>query len=442
MKTVVVIGLWHLGIINAIGFAEKGYRVIGIERERSKLRRLQDGTPPLFEPGLAQLMKKHQKGGRVRFTANPAAVKEAHYVVIAYDSPVNEHDEVDITPVLTAAKAIAPHLNQYTPVIITSQVPIGTTDRVEKVIKKMNRQWRGGTAYTPENLKLGEAIKRFLKPDMLVLGVDNPIVGQAVAAFYKPFRTEKVFMDTGSAEMVKHAINTWLATSITFINEIATLSDFLGVNALKVGQALKLDARIGSRALLRPGLGFAGGTLARDVKQLQKFARQAHYPSTLLHSIMKINEGTFNSIINKLHDTMGGLKRKKIGILGLTYKPGTSTMRRSPAIALVERLHTQGARCLAYDPHASQAESRLYQKYFRRVGSVAQVAKGADALLLITEWPEFSRLNYGALARTMRRPLLVDSKNYLSPEKLTSAGFTYVGFGQPTQRPDGGKEAV
>lgn len=424
-------GLWHLGVVNAAGFAEKGYRVIGIEDTLPNLRRLQGGKPPLFEPGLAKLMKKHLRAGRLHFTSKTQAMRQADYAVIAYDSPVNERDEVDVTPILKAANVMAPYLQVRTPVIITSQVPLGTTQRAEELIKKAHPQWQSGAVYIPENLKLGEAIRRFVQPDMLVLGVNNTSARHAAVALYKPFRTKKVIMDTRSAEMFKHALNTWLATSITFINEIANLSDFLGVNAVAVGQALKLDKRIGPQALLRPGLGFAGGTLARDVKQLQKYARQAHCKATLLQSIMAVNEGTFVRVIEKLKDKLGSLRHKKVGVLGLTYKPGTSTMRRSPALSLIERMRAHDAQCVAFDPRASQQESTSYRHLFRRVGTVTQLARNADALVLVTEWPEFSRLKYATLARIMRQPLIVDTKNFLNPEKLRAAGFEYIGFGQP-----------
>ena len=198
--------------------------------------------------------------------------KDADYVVIAYDSPVNDRDEVDITPVAEAARLVAPFLKPTTPVVITSQVPLGSCEKIEADLRAANADWESGVVYTPENLRLGSAIPRFLDPDMLVLGASDPRAAKAALALYAPFETEKLPMDLRSAEMVKHALNVFLATSITFINEIANLADRLGADAVAVGQALKLDKRIGKSALMMPGLGFSGGTLARDVTQLSRFA--------------------------------------------------------------------------------------------------------------------------------------------------------------------------
>jgi UDPglucose 6-dehydrogenase len=434
--TVCVIGIWHLGAVNAVGFAEKGYRVIGIEFDDAKAARLQQGIPPLFEPGLEEVMARHLRSGCLRFASDARSAGDADYLVIAYDSPVNDQDEVDVTPVVHAAQAIAPSLRPRTPVVITSQIPLGTSEQIDALIRKANPAWESGVVYTPENLKLGDAIARFLEPDMLVLGSNRAPAREAALALYQPFRTEKLSMDLRSAEMVKHALNTFLATSITFINSIATLADRLGADAVAVGQALKRDKRIGRYALLTPGLGFSGGTLARDVIQLRKFAAQLNYKAKLLDTIMEVNEGTFDEIVTKLQGKLGDLSGKKIGILGLTYKPGTSTLRRSPAIKIIEKLCRSGAKCVGYDPKASPDEVAQYQALFARARDVGELTGDTDGLVLVTEWPEFRELDYVSMAKAMKRPLLVDSKNYLDPGQLTAAGFDYQGFGRSAERVD------
>jgi UDPglucose 6-dehydrogenase len=428
--TVCVIGVWHLGAVNAVGFAEKGYRVIGVELDPKKARRLQQGTPPLFEPGLKELFEKHLKTGQLSFSSDPSVAKDADYVVIAYDSPVNERDEVDITPVTQAAQLVAPFLGATTPIIVTSQVPLGSCEKIEADVRAANPSWASGLVYTPENLRLGSAIPRFLDPDMLVLGASDPRAAQAALALYLPFQTEKLAMDLRSAEMVKHALNVFLATSITFINEIANLADRLGADAVAVGQALRLDKRIGKSALMTPGLGFSGGTLARDVTQLGRFASDLSYRAKLLEAIVAVNEGTFDEIVIRLAAKLGTLAGKKIGILGLTYKAGTSTVRRSPAIKIMGKLSEAGATCTGYDPMASAEELSEYSQLVKRAKSVRELAKGADALVLVTEWPEFRELPFAEIAKLMKRPLLVDSKNYLDPEKIAQAGLDYQGFGR------------
>lgn len=430
MSDVCVIGIWHLGIVNAVGFAELGYDVTGLELDAEKAALLQGGTPPLFEPGLEDLMSKHLASGKLRFAHEPSAAAGAKWVVIAYDSPVNDKDEVDITPVVKAAKLVAPHLGADTPLVITSQIPLGTSEKIQASVRKLNRSWQSGVVYTPENLRLGNAISRFLTPDMVVLGADHEQARQATEALYARVETRKVAMDLRSAEMVKHALNTFLATSITFINEIANLADRLGADAVAVGQALKLDQRIGARALVMPGLGFSGGTLARDVTQLRKFAADLDYKPRLLDAIMSVNEGTFDEVVLKLEKRIGKLDGKKVGILGLTYKPGTSTMRRSPAIKIIQKLRRAGASCFGYDPAASDEEMHEYARLFERVSSADALAAGAHALVLVTEWPEFKEIDYAALGARMKKRVMIDSKNHLDPATLQAAGFAYQGFGR------------
>jgi UDPglucose 6-dehydrogenase len=427
---VCVIGIWHLGAVNAAGFAEKGYRVVGLELDPKKAKQLARGVSPLFEPGLEELTKKHLANKRLSFSSDPAVAKDADFVVIAYDSPVNDRDEVDISPVVDAARLVAPFLRAETPVVVTSQVPLGSCEKIEADVRQKNPAWRSGVVYTPENLRLGTAISRFLKPDMLVLGANDPRAAKAALLLYKPFRTEKVPVDLRSAELVKHALNAFLATSITFINEIANLADRLGADAVAVGAALKLDKRIGKSALMMPGLGFSGGTLARDVTQLRRFADELGYRAKLLDAIVDVNEGTFDEVITRLETKLGTLSGKKVGVLGLTYKAGTSTVRRSPSLKIMGRLKEGGADCAAYDPKASAAELSEYDGLFSRAKSVRELAKEADALVLVTEWPEFRDIPFASVAKLMRRPLLIDSKNYLDPARVAAAGLDYQGFGR------------
>lgn len=429
VKKVSVIGLWHLGLVNAVGFCEKGYSVTAIDFNKSLINDLKKGIPPLFEPDLTEKIEKHLKTQNLGFFSDPKTSKDAEYVVIAYDSPVNDKDEVDISPVVKAAEIVAPYLMPTTPVIITSQVPLGSSEKIESKIKKINPKWESGVVYTPENLRLGSAIPLFLEPDMIVLGSNNKAAGQAATKLYEPFETKKFQMSLRSAEMVKHAINTFLATSITFGNEIANISDRLGADAVSVGQAIKADRRIGKAPVL-PGLGFSGGTLARDVEQLKKFSKQLDYPGHLLQSITAINEDSFNQIILKLKSKLGSLKDKNIGILGLTYKPGTSTMRRSPAIKIIDKLLAAKAFCFAYDPMASPKDLEIYAKKVTREKSVEDLASKVDTLVLVTEWPEFKDLDYKKIAILMKKPLIIDTKNFLEPEIMVKSGFDYVGYGR------------
>lgn len=429
MKSICVIGLWHLGLVNCVGLVELGNKVVGLDFDKTLIKKLAQGTPPIFEPGLKEKITKYLKLKKLRFSHEINEVHMANYVIIAYDSPVNEKDEVDISPVVTSAKKIARYLKDSTPVIITSQIPLGTSEKIEKIIKKINKNWQSGVVYIPENLRLGIAIERFLHPDMLVFGSNNSSVLKTVLELYQPIQTKMFSMDLRSAEMVKHALNTFLATSITFGNEIANLCDRLGADALKVGMALKADRRIGQAPIL-PGLGFSGGTLARDVQQLIEFSSKNNYSAPLLKSIFVINEKSFNQIITKLTDKLGSLKGKTIGILGLTYKPGTSTLRRSSAVKIITMLVKKGATCLGYDPKVDLRELKKYSKIVKKINTVIELAKLSDALVLVTEWPEFRDIDYNKLAKNMKKPIIIDSKNFLDADLVKKAGFDYQGYGQ------------
>jgi UDPglucose 6-dehydrogenase len=429
-KRVVVVGLWHLGSVNAVGFCEKGYAVTGIEPDAARLASLREGRPPLFEPGLEDALNKHLASGALSFSGSFEAVTDADYFVIAYDSPVDANDAVDITPVEEAARQAAPYLRPETPVVVTSQVPLGTCEVIEARIQAAKPAWTSGIVYTPENLRLGQAIGLFLEPDMLVLGTSKKAALDAALALYEPFATEKVPMDLKSAEMVKHALNTFLATSITFINEIAALSKRLGADAVQVGKALKLDKRIGKKALLMPGLGFSGGTLARDVRQLQKFAKGLEHEAPLLDAIFTVNEGTFDEVVAIVKRKLGELRGRTIGILGLTYKAGTSTVRQSPALKVIQRLTREGATCVAYDPQADPAELAESALVVERVASVEDVTKRAEALVILTEWPEFRDYDYAKVAAAMKRPIVVDTKNILDLARVRACGVEYEGFGR------------
>lgn len=429
MESICVIGLWHLGLVNCVGFAELGKNVVGLDFNKELIKKLSQGTPPLFEPGLKEKITKYFKLKKLRFSYEIKEVKTADYVIIAYDSPVNEKDEVDISPIIEVAKKIARYLGNNTPVIITSQIPLGTSEKIDKLIKKINKNWQSGVVYVPENLKLGNAIDGFLKPDLLVFGTERKHVLQSVLKFYKPFKTKKFLMNLRSAEMVKHTLNTYLALCISFGNEIANLSDRLNVDAMMVNTVLKTEKRVGLAPIL-PGLGFSGGTLARDVKQLIKFSSKNNYPAPLLKSIFLINEESFNQILTKLTDKLGSLKDKTIGIMGLTYKPGTSTLRRSPAIKIIQKLVKKKARCLGYDPKVNLQELKKYSKIVKKVDSLMQLAKLSDALVLVTEWPEFGDLDYNKLARNMKKPMIIDSKNFLDSDQVKKEGFDYIGYGR------------
>lgn len=429
MKTICVIGLWHLGIVNTIGFAKKGYKVTGIEFDEKKAASLKAGIPPIYEPGVEENLKKLLRTKKIFFTSDPKSVADADFVIIAYDCTVNKQDEVDISPVILSAEKIASYIPPKTPLIITSQIPVGTSGMIGRLIKKINPHWSMGVVYTPENLRLGTALERFLCPEQIVLGSDHKESLTAVSNLYGKFNSKLFFTDVRSAEMVKHALNAYLSCAISFGNEIAILSQKLGVDGFLVLQALKGDKRVGSAPVL-PGLGFSGGTLARDMKQLLKFAKLKNVDTPLLKSIMDVNENTYTWVIQTINDKLEGQKKKTAGFLGLTYKAGTSTLRSSPAVKIMQKLKKFKITCFGFDPKADKKDLRSYSRIFQSVGSEIELAQKSDILILVTEWPQFRLLNFKVLAKQMKKPIIIDCKNFLDPHKLRKAGFMYEGFGR------------
>ncbi|MGO9645542.1 MAG: UDP-glucose dehydrogenase family protein [Candidatus Bathyarchaeia archaeon] len=421
--TVCVVGLWHLGCTYAACLAEIGYRVIGVDENPDVIRKLNEGRAPLFEPGLDDLIFKGLHSGNLTFqTEIKTAANNAGIVIIAYDTPIDEHDRVDISIVLRTAEQLK-DLHMQGILVVSSQVPAGTCEQLTKILHGSI-----SIACVPENLRLGEAIKRFMKPDMIVIGADNQTVISQVRRLFSPIKTKIVEMDLRSAEMTKHALNSFLATSISFANEIGNICDLIGADALKIATALKSDSRIGAKALIRPGLGFAGGTLARDLRTLQKLSRDRGHNTPLIDSVLSVNEEQNRSIVEKLKQLTGPLNGKTIGVLGLTYKAGTSTLRRSAAVEIVRHLKEEGATVNAYDPHVSVQEGAMLGINM----SIDPYASciNSDALLIVNDMPEFTNLDFSKIRKVMKTPLVFDAQNLVDPEKVTASGMKYFGIGR------------
>ncbi|MCH7998790.1 MAG: UDP-glucose/GDP-mannose dehydrogenase family protein [Chloroflexi bacterium] len=429
-EKVCIIGIWHLGAVTSACLASLGYQVIGVDNSPDRVKELNRGVPPLFEPGLAELLSENVTAGRLQYTTDlETAVRQAAYVLFTFDTPVDEQDEVDLSELFETCERLAPHLAQGATFVISSQVPVGTCEELAAVIRRVNPQASYGIAYVPENLRLGQAIQRFLHPDMLIIGADDTETAERVERLLSPIEAPRRRVSLRTAEMTKHAINAFLATSISFINEIANLCEKVGADAVQVGEALRLDQRIGPRALLRPGMAFAGGTLARDLKALLHLAERYDYEGSLLRGVLAVNERQNGAILEKLREVHGSLKGLTVGVLGLTYKAGTSTMRRSAAMEIVASLISEGAKVKAFDPNASVEE--LPPDLGLEIASDAyEAAAGSDALLILTDWPEFQALDYDAVRRSMRCSVLLDANNTLDRDRITEMGFLYWGIGR------------
>jgi UDPglucose 6-dehydrogenase len=431
VSKVCVVGVWHLGAVISGCLAELGYQVVGVEHDPSKAVNLNRGIPPLFEPGLAELMAKHLASGRLRFTSDLAdGTAGAPYVLIAYDTPVDDQDDPDLGPIVAAVQDLAGCLEDGATVVVSSQIPVGTCEALADRLRNRNPGLRFGMACVPENLRLGQAIERFLRPDMLIFGADGGDTMAKVEALYAPIHAPRVRVDLRTAEMAKHAINAYLASCISFGNELGNLCDEVGADAFQVVQALKLDSRVSQKAPLLPGLGFAGGTLARDMKVLMNLADRHHYPASFLKGVLTVNRLQNATVVNHLERLLGPLHDKTVGVLGLTYKPGTSTLRRSAAVEIIRSMIAQGARVRAYDPKADPAEMSSFRDELALCHDPYAVAEAAHAIVLVTPWPEFKDLDFVRLRAAMNSGVFLDAANMLSPEQIAGAGFLYQGIGR------------
>jgi UDPglucose 6-dehydrogenase len=429
-QKVCVIGIWHLGSVYSICLADLGYFVVGVDKSLKVVQDLDKCIPPIFEPGLQELLTNNINSGRLSYTTDLShALKGSSYVLMTFDTPVDENDEVDLSPIFDTSRELAKHLENGSIIIVSSQVPVGTCDQIKLLIKQNNPALDFDVACSPENLRLGQAIECFKNPERIVIGADSSSTLDRVEALFDVIAAPKLRMNLRTAEMTKHALNAFLATSISFANEIANLSDEVGANALKIAAALRSDARIGPKMPLLPGLAFAGGTLARDLKILKNLGESHGCETPLINGVLRVNQQQNGLVMRKLQKIYGSVQNLTVGILGLTYKAGTSTLRRSAALEIIRDLTSEGASVKAYDPKASSEEIRLHRE-FEFCSEPYEVARGSDALVIVTDWPEFKSLDFDLIKSSMNKPVIIDAKNMLDDDQLIKKGFLYTGVGR------------
>jgi UDPglucose 6-dehydrogenase len=430
MNKICIVGIWHQGAVAAACMADLGYTVIGIDHDRDRVNKLNNGNAPLFEPDLDDLIAKGIKSGRLSFTNNiQAGLAETRDILMMFDTPVDENDEVDLAEIFTTAREMACHLLPGSVILVTAQVPVGTCDEIEETIRKVNPQVDFSIAYSPENLRLGQAIERFKHPQLPVIGAHLPETLDRVEKLLSVLDASWMRVDLRTAEMTKHALNTFLAVSICFANELGNLCDEVGADAQQIAKALRLEPRIGSKAMLFPGLGFSGGTLARDMRTLQRLGDKFGYETYLVDGAWRANEQQNQIVVRKLEKLFGSLQSIRVGVLGLTYKPDTSTLRRSAAIEIIHDLVAKGAVVKAYDPKADQQELKKHTE-FKVCSDPYSAIDGSEILVLITPWPEFRELDYQRIYSMMKKPVVLDTQNILDSKTLSALGFSYLGIGR------------
>jgi UDPglucose 6-dehydrogenase len=431
---VCVYGLWHLGSVTAACIAEH-FPTVGLDPDGAVVAALAEGRPPISEPGLPELVRQGLDAGRLQFTADAARVATADVAWVTFDTPVNENDEADVESVVRHVEALFPHLKNGAVVLLSSQVPVGTTARLEKAFGAVAAGRRVDFACSPENLRLGKALDVFRKADRIIVGARTDEARARIGQLLAPLGRPIVWMRVESAEMTKHAVNAFLATSVVFINEIAAACEATGADAKEVERGLKSEQRIGPGAYLGPGGAFAGGTLARDIAFLLGMGSQLGFTTPLFAGVKQSNDSHRQWARRRLDVLLGGVAGKIVAVLGLTYKPGTDTLRRSESVALCKWLVAQGAKVRAHDPAipAGKQTSSELPEGLALVGSADEATRDADAIVIATEWPVFRELTADRLATGGRRPLVVDANRFLAGRLADDARVRYVAVGTPAR---------
>src|SRR5437588_1477903 len=430
MSSVAVIGTGYVGLTTAVCLSELGHRVSGVDIDEEKIAALQDGKATIYEPGLDDLLPKNLKSGRLKFTTDyNQAIPGAEFVFIAVGTPPRRRGEADLVFVKQAAKSLAAAMKSTVTIVNKSTVPIGTGDIVSRIVSEnLQTEIPFTVVSNPEFLREGSAVYDFMHPDRLVFGSHDASAAQAVAELYNTLKARILITDLYTAEMIKYASNAFLATRISFINEIARICERVDADVKVVSEGMGLDRRIGP-LFLDAGIGYGGSCFSTDVKALARMAETLGYHPELLDAVMEINVDQRTLFVEKLREVLGGLRDQVIAILGLAYKPNTDDVREAPAIDVIQSLQQKGARVRAYDPKAMPVLKRLMNGIHYATDAY-DAAAGADALLLVTEWDEFRTLDMERVKRLMRRPVVVDGRNLYDPKTMRELGFVYRGVGR------------
>jgi len=427
---IAVLGLWHQGVVGAACLAEMGHDVIAADASDETIAKLRAGKAPLYEPGLDDLLAKGLASGKLAFTTDLAAAsRDTPFVFIMFDTPVDENDESDLSPIVSTVDTIAPALQPGAVILMTAQVPVGTCDILMEHLRKAAPNMSATIAYQPENLRLGQAIERFKAPPLPVIGCDDPAAFERLLTILGPLAPKWHLVSLRTGEMIKHALNGFLGLSVCFANELGNICDAVGADGKRVGEILRLEPRVGAKAMLLPGLGFSGGTLARDMQTLRKLGRRFDLGTPLLDGAWAANEGQNRLVVRKLAQAIPNLANARVAVLGLTYKPDTSTLRRSAALEVIGDLVRQGAKVNAHDPRADRNEVMAHSEFTFFDDPIAAVS-GADALVLMTPWADYRALDFVAVKTRMANPYVLDTAGLWNAEKLTGLGFFYDEIGR------------
>jgi UDPglucose 6-dehydrogenase len=428
---IAMIGSGYVGLVSGACLSEFGHEVVCIDKATDKIEGLKAGRIPIFEPGLEEVVAANVKSGRLSFSTDYSAVPQADAVFIAVGTPSRRGDgHADLTYVYAAAEEIAATLSGYTVIVTKSTVPVGTSRHVEEIVRKARPDAQFDCASNPEFLREGSAIEDFRRPDRVVVGCDTEKAREVMREVYRPLylnETPILFTSRESSELIKYAANAFLATKITFINEMANICEKVGADVQDIARGIGLDGRIGSK-FLHAGPGFGGSCFPKDTLALRKTAEQVGAPTQIVDAVVRVNEQRKTQMAEKVVTAFGGVQGKTIAILGLTFKPNTDDMRDAPSLVIVPHLQAQGAHVRAYDPEGmSEARKLLNIEY---ADDSYSALDGADGVVLLTEWNEFRALDFAKVKAALKRPLMVDLRNIYRPGLMAEAGFEYISVGR------------
>src|ERR1041385_4599953 len=425
-----IIGTGYVGLVTGTCFAEVGHQVICVDKDVAKVKVLQSGGMPIYEPGLNELVKKNVGAGRLSFTHSTAeGVENSDVIFIAVPTPPQPDGSVDLSFMEGVSREIAQAMTSYKIVVDKSTVPVRTGDKVAETIKRYCKaKVEFDVVSNTEFLREGFAVDDFMKPDRVVVGVRSPRPVQAMKGIYEPFNAPIIVTDINSAELIKHAANSFLALKISYINAISVICEASGANVQEVANGMGMDSRIGRR-FLDAGLGFGGSCFPKDLSAFIKISEESGYDFRLLKEVQRINAEQMERFIKKITDTLWVLKDKTIGVLGLAFKQNTDDVRMSPAIELCERLQKAGARLRVHDPKAME-KAREVLTNVTYVEDMNDVAEGRDALVVATEWPEFKKLDLERARKSLSHPILFDGRNLFDPAEMERLGWIYKSVGR------------
>jgi UDPglucose 6-dehydrogenase len=437
MLKICMVGTGYVGLVSGACLADFGNRVICVDIDEARLASIRDGVMPIYEPGLKELVARNHSAGRLLFTSDlEGAVEDSLVVFSAVGTPEREDGSCDLSAVHQVARDVASHMNEYKVFVQKSTVPVGTSEAVGKIIREnLGKQVEFDRVSNPEFLREGSAIEDFMRPNRVVIGVESDRAREIMREIYRPLyllETPIVFTTIRTAEIIKYASNAFLATKISFINEIAELCEKVGADVDEVAKAMGLDRRIGAK-FLHAGVGYGGSCLPKDVAAIIHTADDAHVPLRIIRAAADVNRALMDRLMDKISAELPSLKGATIAVLGVSFKPNTDDVRESPAVRLIDRLLVAGARVRAYDPVALGNVRRIYGERIRYGTDSYDAVSGADAIVIMTEWNEFRVLDLEGIRTSLRTPLVFDCRNIYQPETMEKMGFRYHSFGRMKQ---------